>query len=134
MGVFKNYVIKACRKYNCKLTLFETAFIYTNIAQCSKTRSQCPSLLFLLNFINLLLKFQMYQSSADFSGLFRLKGKSGKNFISSYLQDLCLKVLVLLGFGGCSQASPPTPSLGAILPLGLSFSVFRAILAFSNQP
>jgi len=45
------------------------------------------------------------------------------------------EVLVLLGLGGLQPGitPPPPPSLGDILPLGLSSSVFRVILTFSNQ-
>ena len=51
----------------------------------------------------------MYQSSADFNGRFRLKGKSLRSPISSRLQNLCFFKLRFGRVGGHGLAAPPPP-------------------------
>jgi hypothetical protein len=68
------------------------------------TQSQCPIFLF-FKFINLFLNILMYYSSADFSGLFQLEGKSRKtlDIIIPKISVFFFSILVL-GGGGWSAS------------------------------
>jgi hypothetical protein len=66
------------------------------------TQSQCPVFLFFY-FIDLFFKIPTYWSSADFSGWFRLKGKSVKLLISQCLQFCGFEIPVW----GELQSGPP---------------------------
>jgi hypothetical protein len=74
-------------------------------------QSQC-SIFFFFNFINLFFKIQMYQTSANFRGWFRLKGKSRKTSIIKSTKSVFFKFR-FWGFGGLQPGSP----LGCALPL-----------------
>jgi len=80
--------------------MLATAFvyIYTNITTCALTHSPnlnhmsdvCGLFNFMQDFLRFLfLKILMYQSSANLSGWFQLKGKPQKSYMSLCLQNLC---------------------------------------------
>jgi hypothetical protein len=75
--VLKYMLKKSCHNYNCNITLWLHVHTdkYNYMFHDSFTVSG-PVVWF--NFINLFFKILMYWSSADFSGLFRLQGKSCK--------------------------------------------------------
>jgi hypothetical protein len=98
-------------------TVCSCIYIQRNITTCCMTQSHCPMFLFFFKFATLYFKILMYQSSADVSSWFRLKGKSRKTFDIIVPTKSVIFNFQIWGFGGGGLQPGSPPPLGA--PLGL---------------
>jgi hypothetical protein len=99
---YKNHV----HKCNCNITLQLHLYTYKYNYMFHDSITVSYLIVFFFNFINLFFKILMYLSSVDFSGWFRLKGKSRNTFdIIISTKSVLFKFRFWWVLGSCSPAS-----------------------------